>query len=196
MLFGITYSQKESAASEKTEKATFAGGCFWCIEPPFEKTEGVREVISGYTGGRKENPTYEEVSAGTTGHLEAVQITYEPAKVSYQKLLDIFWRQIDPTDSGGQFVDRGQQYRPAIFYHTPEQKAIAQKSRDDLQRSGRYQKPVVLDILPAEKFYPAEDYHQDYFKLNPGNPYCQAVIVPKVSKFQKRYEALLKEESE
>lgn len=170
LFFGITYSENVSDKTDKTgktEKATFAGGCFWCMESPFEKVKGVREVISGYTGGRKENPTYEEVSAGATGHLEAVQITYEPEKVSYQELLDIFWRQIDPTDSGGQFVDRGKQYRPAIFYHTPEQKALAEKSRDDLQRSGRYKKPVSTEILPVEKFYPAEDYHQDYYKKNP-----------------------------
>lgn len=149
------------------EKATFAGGCFWCMVHPFEKLDGVKEVISGYTGGRKENPTYEEVSSGTTGHVEAVQVIYDPAKVSYQKLLDVFWRQIDPTDAGGQFVDRGTQYRSVIFSHTPEQKALAEKSRADLQRSGRFNKPIVTDILPAGKFYRAEEYHQDYYKKNP-----------------------------
>lgn len=149
------------------EKATFAGGCFWCMVHPFEKLDGVKEVISGYTGGRKENPTYEEVSSGTTGHVEAVQVIYDPTKVSYRKLLDVFWRQIDPTDAEGQFVDRGTQYRSVIFSHTPEQKVLAEKSRVDLQQSGRFKKPIVTDILPAGKFYRAEEYHQDYYKKNP-----------------------------
>lgn len=149
------------------EKATFAGGCFWCVVPPFEKLDGVKEVVSGYTGGHKENPTYEEVSSGTTGHVEAVQVSYDPTKVSYQKLLDVFWRQIDPTDQGGQFVDRGAQYRSVIFYHTREQKAAAEKSKEELQRSGRFKKPIVTEILPVGKFWRAEEYHQDYYKKNP-----------------------------
>ncbi|UCG90884.1 MAG: peptide-methionine (S)-S-oxide reductase MsrA [candidate division WOR-3 bacterium] len=149
------------------EKATFAGGCFWCMEPPFEHLEGVTEVTSGYTGGHKENPTYEEVCSGTTGHLEAVHITYDPAKVSYKELLDVFWRQIDPTDAGGQFVDRGSQYMAAIFYHNDEQKRIAEQSKKELQQSGRYDKPVVTEIRKFSKFYPAEDYHQDYYKKCP-----------------------------
>lgn len=153
--------------AEKLDKATFAGGCFWCMTPPFEKLEGVKEVISGYTGGQKENPAYEEVSAGKTGHVEAVQITFDPSKVSYEKLLDVFWRQIDPTDPGGQFVDRGAQYRSIVFYHTLEQKALAEKSKDELQRSGRFKKPIVTEILSAGKFYPAEEYHQGYYKKNP-----------------------------
>jgi peptide methionine sulfoxide reductase msrA/msrB len=157
-------SKKETA---RIEKATFAGGCFWCMEPPFEKIDGVKEVISGYTGGRKENPTYEEVSSGGTGHVEAVEVIYEPQKVSYQKLLDVFWRQIDPTDAGGQFVDRGAQYRTAIFYHSEEQKRLAEESKKALEKSGRFTKPVVTEILPASKFYRAEDYHQDYYRENP-----------------------------
>ncbi len=170
LFFGITYSENQPTAkgkTQKTEKATLAGGCFWCMETPFEKMDGVSEVISGYTGGHKENPTYEEVSAGRTGHLEAVQITYDPGKITYEKLLDIFWRQIDPTDAGGQFVDRGAQYRSAIFYHSPEQKELALKSRDALQRSGKFRKPIATEILPAAMFYPAEEYHQDYYKKNP-----------------------------
>jgi peptide methionine sulfoxide reductase msrA/msrB len=147
--------------------ATFAGGCFWCMEPPFDKLEGVLEVVSGYTGGQKENPTYKEVSSGTTGHLEAIQITYDPAKISYGRLLGVFWMQIDPTDAGGQFVDRGAQYRSAIFYHDAKQKALAEKSRDELQRTGPFKKPIVTEILPAGKFYPAEEYHQHYYKKNP-----------------------------
>jgi len=151
----------------KLDTATFAGGCFWCMEPPFEKLEGVKEVISGYIGGFKENPAYEEVSSGKTGHVEAVQVVYDPSKISYDKLLDVFWRQIDPTDSGGQFVDRGAQYRSVIFYNSPEQKALAGKSKEGLQRSGRFQKPIITEILPAGKFYKAEEYHQDYYKKNP-----------------------------
>jgi peptide methionine sulfoxide reductase msrA/msrB len=149
------------------KKATFAGGCFWCMEPPFEKLEGVIEVVSGYTGGTKENPTYEEVSSGGTGHVEAVEITYDPQKTSYRILLDVFWRQIDPTDAGGQFADRGGQYVSAIFYHDEEQRAQAVESKKALEASGVFLKPIVTAIIPAGKFYPAEDYHQDYYKKNP-----------------------------
>jgi len=154
-------------ADVKYEKAIFAGGCFWCMEPPFEKLDGVKEVISGYTGGNKENPTYEEVSSGVTGHLESVEVIYDPAKVTYEQLLDVFWMQIDPTDAGGQFVDRGGQYRSAIFYLNEEQKALAEKSKEALAASGRFDKPLVTEILPASTFYRAEDYHQDYYKKNP-----------------------------
>jgi peptide methionine sulfoxide reductase msrA/msrB len=156
-----------SSAAAMTEKATFAGGCFWCMEPPFEKLDGVKEVISGYTGGHKQNPTYKEVSAGSTGHAEAVVIIYEPTKITYQQLLDVFWKQIDPTDGGGQFVDRGSQYRSAIFYHNEEQKMSAEKSKERLAASGLFEKPIVTEILPAEVFYTAEEYHQDYYKKNP-----------------------------
>ncbi len=154
-------------ADMKLKKATFAGGCFWCMEHPFEKLEGVIEVISGYTGGRKKNPTYEEVSAGETGHTEAVQITYDPTKITYTKLLDVFWKQINPTDSGGQFVDRGSQYRTAIFYHDEEQKQLAEKSKEELDKSGKYKEAIVTEIIEASEFYKAEDYHQDYYKKNP-----------------------------
>ena len=167
-LAGVMVAMASSVVDAASfEKATFAGGCFWCMEPPFEKLDGVKEVVSGYTGGHKENPTYEEVSSGKTGHVEAVQVSFDPSRISYGRLLDVLWRQIDPTDPGGQFVDRGAQYRSVIFSHTPEQKALAQKSRDELQKSGRFKKPIVTEILPAGKFYPAEEYHQDYYKKNP-----------------------------
>ncbi|MFW6134191.1 MAG: peptide-methionine (S)-S-oxide reductase MsrA [Elusimicrobiota bacterium] len=152
---------------EKYEKATFAGGCFWCMEPPFENLKGVQEVTPGYTGGEKENPTYEEVSTGKTGHLEAVRITYDPSVISYSELLNVFWKQIDPTDKGGQFADRGSQYKTAIFYHSEEQKKAAQESKQKLQESLKFSKPITTQILKAEKFYPAEEYHQEYYKKNP-----------------------------
>ena len=148
-------------------KATFAGGCFWCMELPFEKLEGVIDVVSGYTGGHKENPTYKEVSSGETIHLEAVQISYDESKITYSELLDVFWRQIDPTDLGGQFVDRGNQYTTAIFYHSEEQKAFAEKSKENLEKSGRFKKPITTKIREASKFYKAENYHQNYYKDNP-----------------------------
>jgi len=149
------------------ELATFAGGCFWCMVSPFDKWPGVIRVVSGYTGGHKENPTYEEVCAGTTGHYEAVQITFDPEQISYEELLDIFWRQIDPTDPGGQFHDRGDSYRTAIFYHNEEQRRLAEASKQALEASGKFDKPIVTAILPAGPFYPAEEYHQDYYKKNP-----------------------------
>jgi len=148
-------------------KATFAGGCFWCTEADFEKLPGVVKVISGYTGGNKENPTYAEVSSGTTGHVEAVQVYYDPSKITYEELLDYFWKHVDPTDAGGQFVDRGSQYRSVIFYHDEEQKRLAEKSKEALSKSGRFNKPIVTEILKFTKFYKAEDYHQDYYKTHP-----------------------------
>ena len=152
-------------AQAAPQVATFAGGCFWCMQPPFEGVKGVVTVVAGYTGGSGRNPNYEDYAR--KGHLEAVQVTYDPAQITYSKLLDIFWRQIDPTDSGGQFVDRGPQYRPAIFYHDEEQKLLAEKSKDELGKSGRYAKPIRTEILKATTFYPAEEYHQDYYKKSP-----------------------------
>jgi methionine-S-sulfoxide reductase len=146
------------------EKATFAGGCFWCMEPPFEKLDGVNAVISGYTGGHTENPTYEEVSSGRTGHAEAVEVQYDPSRITYAKLLDVFWHNIDPTTKDRQFVDIGSQYRTAIFYHNEEQRRLAEESKRMLDASGRFGKPIVTEIVPAGKFYPAEEYHQDYYK--------------------------------
>ncbi|KEF30024.1 Peptide methionine sulfoxide reductase MsrA [Marinobacter nitratireducens] len=147
--------------------ATFAGGCFWCVEAGFEKVPGVIEVVSGYSGGDETNPSYKQVSSGSTGHTEAAQIYYDPTKITYEGLVQGLWRIMDPTDANGQFVDRGQQYRPAIFYHNPEQKRIAEAAKKKLQASGLYEKPVVIEIVPFKSFYPAEEYHQDYYKKNP-----------------------------
>jgi peptide methionine sulfoxide reductase msrA/msrB len=152
---------------QEIEKATFAGGCFWCMEPPFEKFDGVVKVIAGYTGGKKENPTYEEVCSGLTGHVEAVQVVYDPRKISYNELLNIFWQNIDPTDPHGQFADKGSQYRTAIFHHTEEQKKLAEGSKKALDESGIFNEPVVTEIRQATAFYRAEEYHQDYYKTCP-----------------------------
>jgi peptide-methionine (S)-S-oxide reductase len=147
--------------------ATFAGGCFWCMEPPYDKLDGVSATISGYTGGTKVDPTYQEVSAGGTGHAEAVQITYDPTKVSYEQLLEVFWHNVDPLDAGGQFCDRGSQYRTGIFVHDAEQRRLAEASKQALEVSGRFAQPIVTEIAEASPFYPAEDYHQDYYEKNP-----------------------------
>lgn len=150
--------------------ATFAGGCFWCIEPPFKKLAGVTKAVVGYTGGTKANPAYEEVGEGGTGHMESIQVTYDPAKISYLQLLDVLWKNIDPTDGGGQFVDRGSQYRSAIFYHTFEQRALAEATKASLERSGVFgNSPIATMIVPASTFYAAEDYHQDYYLKSPEN---------------------------
>lgn len=146
-----------------TATATFAGGCFWCMEPPFDKLDGVISTISGYTGGKEENPTYEEVSSKQTGHREALQVTYNPEKVTYAKLLEVFWHNIDPLDASGQFCDKGFQYTSAIFYHDDEQKKLAEASKQKLRLEGE----IHTEIIPASAFYPAEDYHQDYYTKNP-----------------------------
>jgi len=149
-----------------TEKATFAGGCFWCMVEPFDERPGIIEVLSGYTGGTVKNPTYEQVCSNTTGHVEAVQITFDPNIVSYEDLVHLYWQQIDPTDAGGQFHDRGESYQTAIFYHDEKQKQIAEKSKQDLENSGKFNKPIVTKITPAKEFYPAEEEHQYYYKKN------------------------------
>jgi peptide methionine sulfoxide reductase msrA/msrB len=149
--------------------ATFAGGCFWCMVSPFEEMPGIIKVVSGYTGGHKANPTYQEVCSETTGHYEAIQITFDPHVFPYDKLLELYWNQVDPTDAGGQFHDRGSSYRTAIFYHNEAQKQKAEDSKKALGESGRFTKPIVTDILPASVFYSAEDYHQDYHKKNPSH---------------------------
>lgn len=153
----------------KTEKATFAGGCFWCMVKPFDMLPGIEEVVSGYTGGDLPNPTYEQVCSNATGHVEAVQITFQPDIFPYEKLLEVFWTQIDPTDDGGQFFDRGSSYKTAIFYHSEEQRLAAEKSKQELNNSGRFQKPVATQIIEAKPFYLAEDYHQEYYKKNPAH---------------------------
>jgi peptide methionine sulfoxide reductase msrA/msrB len=153
-------------SDKKLELATFAGGCFWCMVTPFDQIPGIISVTSGYIGGHKQNPTYEEVCSETTGHAEAVQIEFDPDIISYHKLVTMFWQQIDPTDHEGQFFDKGHSYRTAIFYHSQQQKNIAEASKTELQESGRFSKPIVTEIVPASPFYPAEDYHQDYYKKN------------------------------
>lgn len=165
----IFAANKESKMEnmESSGRAVFAGGCFWCMESPFEKLDGVSEVLSGYTGGKKLNPTYKEVSAGGTGHTEAVEVHYNPMQISYEELLEVFWQQIDPTDAGGQFVDRGDQYRSGIYYLDDEQKLLAEASKQSLAASGRFNKPIVTEIVMAGKFYSAEEYHQDYHSKNP-----------------------------
>ncbi|MCG8572580.1 MAG: peptide-methionine (R)-S-oxide reductase MsrB [Spirochaetes bacterium] len=161
-LFALNCNDKDN----QYQKATFAGGCFWCLEPPFENMQGVIDVISGYTGGKTKNPTYEEISSGQTGHYEAVQVTFDPKKVTFSELVEVFWQQIDPTDGGGQFADRGSQYLTAIFYHSAEQKRISEISKLNLSESKKFKKPIATEILPSSEFYPAEDYHQDYYKTN------------------------------
>jgi len=156
-------------APEGTAVATFAGGCFWCMEPAFEKLDGVSSVVSGYIGGEVSDPSYDEVSAGRTGHAEAVEVRYDPSRVGYWKLLDVFWRLIDPTDAGGQFADRGTQYRTAIFYHDGEQRRLAEESKLELGKNGTFDRPIVTEVVPAGRFYPAEEYHQDYYKKKPDH---------------------------
>jgi methionine-S-sulfoxide reductase len=155
------------SGQDKTETATLAGGCFWCLEGPFHKLPGVVDVKAGYAGGKKPNPSYEEVSTGASGYVEAVQITYDPGKIGFERLLDVFWRQIDPTDDGGQFADRGPQYRTAIFYHDEHQKAVAEQSIRRLEASGKFSRPVATEIRPYTTFYVAEEPHQDYYRKQP-----------------------------
>ena len=159
----------QSSADSKLETATFAGGCFWCIEAPFEKVDGVVSAVSGYTGGSEKNPTYKQVSSGRTSHIEAVQVTYDPSRVTFAQLVEVFWRQFDPTDAGGSFYDRGHHYTSAIFYHSEEQKTIAEASKAKLAESGVFSKPIVTPIREFDVFYPAEEYHQDYYKKNPAH---------------------------
>ena len=159
--------EKMNDKPQKTQTAVFAGGCFWCTESDFEKVDGVIEAISGYTGGRQANPTYRQVSGGGTGHIEAVKVVYDPDKVTYEELLEVFWRHVNPTDAGGQFGDRGSQYRSAIFYANEREKRLAEDSKKRLEATGHFDKPIVTDILALGPFYTAEDYHQDYYKKNP-----------------------------
>lgn len=156
-----------TASLAEAKTAYFAGGCFWCMEPPFEKLEGVSEVISGYSGGHKKNPTYKEVSNGGTGHLEAIKVVYDSSKVSYERLLEVFWQQVDPTDPNGQFVDQGDSYRPAIFFTSKKEQQLAESSKSYISKSKRFAKPIALEIISFKNFYPAEEYHQDYYKKNP-----------------------------
>jgi peptide methionine sulfoxide reductase msrA/msrB len=164
-------SERLVSISGQTEIATLAGGCFWCVEAPFERYDGVIKAVSGYTGGSEVNPSYKEVSSGQTGHVEAVQIYFDPQIISYAEILDIYWKQFDPTDAGGSFADRGAQYESAIFYHSAKQKNVAEASRQRLDNSGKYDKKIVTPIKEFTSFYPAEDYHQDFYKKNPARYY-------------------------
>ncbi len=168
ILGGFTMLNNMNAGEKNLQKATFAGGCFWCMEPPFKNIEGVKSIVSGYTGGSKPDPTYKEVSSQKTAHREAVQIRFDPSKVDYNKLLEVYWRQIDTTDDGGQFADRGEHYKTAIFYHNKTQKELALKSKENLEKSDRFEDAVVTEILPCGEFYRAEEYHQDYHQKNPN----------------------------
>jgi peptide-methionine (S)-S-oxide reductase len=174
------------------EVATLAGGCFWCIEAVFDDLKGVEDVVSGYSGGAVANPTYRQVCAGTTGHAEVVQVTFDPAAISFRELLEVFFTIHDPTTLNRQGADVGTQYRSAIFYHSPEQRATAEQVIADLTAAGVWDRPIVTEVGPFQAFYPAEDYHQEYFLNNPGQPYCQMVVAPKVAKFRKQYVERLK----
>ncbi len=174
------------------EIATLGGGCFWCLEAIFNELRGVEKVVSGYSGGSVPNPTYREVCSGTTGHAEAVQITFDPQIISFRELLQVFFTIHDPTTLNRQGADVGTQYRSVIFYHTPEQKSIAQEVIAELEKAKVWDAPIVTALTPFEAFYPAEEYHQEYFEHNPEQPYCRIVIEPKVAKFRKQFIAKLK----
>ena len=177
-------SNVRDKASKALEKATFGGGCFWCIEAVFERIPGVQSVVSGYMGGTKPNPSYEEVCTGATGHAEVVQVTYDPEAVSYDQLLDWFWRAHDPTQVNRQGADVGPQYRSVIFYHSDEQRQQAEASRRRLEMSRTYHRPIATVIEPAREFWPAEEYHQDYFRRHLDAIYCRIVIEPKLKKLK------------
>jgi len=184
---------ENNAGSKGTDTATLANGCFWCTEAIFEQLDGVISATSGYTGGSVENPTYKQVCTGETGHAECLQIVYDPSKISFDELLEVFWETHDPTTLNRQGNDIGTQYRSGVFYHNEEQRQKAEKYKADLDKSGAFDKPVVTEITPFKKFYPAEDYHQQYFENNENNnPYCKVVIRPKIDKFRKVFKDKLK----
>ncbi len=178
--------------NNELQLATFGSGCFWCTEAVFLKVNGVESVASGYSGGKIKNPTYREVCTGLTGHAEVIQLKYDPKKISYEELLEIFWNTHDPTTLNRQGADEGTQYRSVIFYHNENQRKVAQAYKDQLDKSGVYKNPIVTEISPMTEYYPAEDYHQNYYALNPNQGYCQYVIRPKVEKFKKQFESKLK----
>lgn len=184
----------EATNNTKLEKATFGGGCFWCTEALFQYLDGVTKVTSGYSGGDIANPSYEAVCGGTTGHAEVIQVTYDPAKITYDQLLEAFWQSHDPTQLNRQGNDVGTQYRSVIFYHNDEQRKEAEFYKEKLQQSGAYDKPVVTEISPLKNFYKAEDYHQNYYNQNGSQPYCSYVIRPKLEKFRKVFKEHLKKQ--
>lgn len=179
--------------SENREVVTLAGGCFWCLEAVYDNLKGVVDVVSGFSGGRTHNPSYEQVVSGLTGHAEAVQITFDPQQVSYREILEVFFTIHDPTTLNRQGADIGTQYRSAIYYHTPQQKAAAEKVIRELTSEKVWNKPIVTELAPMQAFFPAEDYHQEYYARHPGAGYCQVVIAPKLAKFRKKYGEKLKE---
>ena len=179
-------------SAQERETATLAGGCFWCLEAVYDDLRGVESVISGYAGGSKPNPTYEEVCSGATGHAEVVQLTYDPQEVSFKELLEVFFTLHDPTTLNRQGADMGTQYRSAIFYHSPEQKEIAEQTIAELEAAGIWDAPIVTEVTALPDFYPAEEYHQEYYRRNPEQGYCRAVVAPKVAKFRQKYLARLK----
>ena len=181
-----------NANANERQLATLAGGCFWCLEAIYQELRGVDSVQSGYAGGAMPNPTYEQVCSGTTGHAEVVQITFDPAAVSYRELLQIFFTIHDPTTLNRQGADVGTQYRSAIFYHTPEQKTVAEEVIGEIETANLWDAPIVTELVPLTQFYPAEAYHDDYYRRNPGQGYCTVVIAPKLAKFRKQYLSRLK----
>jgi peptide-methionine (S)-S-oxide reductase len=189
----MSSQQPDEPAAEKTELATFGAGCFWCVEAVFDRLEGVVEVESGYAGGHVPDPTYEQVCTGTTGHAEVCQIRFDPARISYRELLEVFWKTHDPTTPDRQGNDVGTQYRSVIFYHNDRQKRLAEESKAELQKAGVFDAPIVTEIRPFDKFYKAEEYHHDYFRRNPDKAYCSLVVRPKVEKFQKQFKSKLKQ---
>jgi peptide-methionine (S)-S-oxide reductase len=191
----LSFSQPKKSDSKpmnNEQVATFGAGCFWCTEAVFLNVEGVSKVVSGYEGGKVKNPSYRDVCTGETGHAEVTQITYDPSKVSFEDLLEVFWNTHDPTTLNKQGADEGTQYRSVVFYHNDEQKKVAEAYKKQLEASHVYKNPVVTEISPASTFYAAEDYHQNYFELNPNQGYCQYVIRPKVDKFRKQFASKLK----
>lgn len=202
LLAGVSCGQRPTAdannamtTENKTnglQVATFGNGCFWCTEAIFQRLNGVEKVVSGYSGGKVKNPTYKEVCSGLTGHAEVIQITYDPKRISFDELLEVFWKTHDPTTLNRQGADEGTQYRSAVFYHTDEQKQLAEEYKKKLDASGAFDNPIVTEITPFTAFYPAEDYHQNYFNLNGTQPYCSFVIQPKVEKFEKVFKSKLK----
>lgn len=187
-----TTTMANESAREGLAVATFGSGCFWCTEAVFQNVEGVEKVESGYSGGKVKNPTYKEVCSGLTGHAEVIQVHYDSAKVSYEELLEIFWKTHDPTTLNRQGADEGTQYRSVVFYHNEEQKKLAEKYKAELDKSGAFDNPIVTEISPYTEFYKAEDYHQNYYNLNGNAPYCSYVIQPKLEKFRKVFKHKLK----
>ena len=191
---GVQVMPTDSKSEDSLETVTFGAGCFWCVEAVFQQLEGVEKVESGYSGGPVENPTYKDVCTGTTGHAEVCQITYRPDAIPFEELLEVFWKTHDPTTLNRQGADVGTQYRSAIFYHNEKQRTLAEEYKKKLNESGAFSSPIVTEITPYTNFYKAEDYHQNYYRDNPNQGYCRAVIAPKLEKFEKVFGSKLKKE--